>query len=38
VTLALLVQMNEVTLADDAVNDTFRRAIGTVSVTIPRTR
>src|SRR5258705_138917 len=31
----LLVQMNEVTLADDTVNNTFRRAIGTVSVTIP---
>jgi len=31
----LLVQMNAVTLADDTVNNTFRRAIGTVSVTIP---
>ena len=31
----LLVQMNEVTLADDTVNNTFRRAIGTVPVTIP---
>jgi cellulose synthase subunit len=31
----LLVQMNEITLADDTVNDTFRRSIGSVSVTIP---
>jgi Bacterial cellulose synthase subunit len=31
----LLVQMNEVTLADHTVNGTFRRSIGSVSVTIP---
>jgi hypothetical protein len=31
----LLVQMNEVTLADDSVNDTFRRSFGSVSATIP---
>jgi hypothetical protein len=31
----LLVQLNEVTLADDTVNDTFRRSFGSVSATIP---
>ncbi len=31
----LLVQMNEITLADDTVADTFRRSIGSVSVAIP---
>jgi hypothetical protein len=31
----LLVQLNDVTLADDTVKETFRRSVGSVSVTIP---
>jgi len=31
----LLVQVNDVTLADDAVKDRFRRSIGSLSLTIP---